>query len=29
MVTWFERMTKYVHAEGTTLKKMKKKKKMD
>lgn len=27
MVTWFERMTKYVHAEGTTLKKMKKKKK--
>jgi len=29
MVTWFERMTKYVYAEGTALKKEKKKKKKD
>ena len=27
MVTWFERMTKYVHAEGTALKKERKKEK--
>ena len=29
MVTWFERMTKYVHVEGTALKKERKEKKKE